>query len=882
MPNDPPVPEQVPRIRYAANGAQTAYAVPFLFFASADVKVWLNAAPQSSGFTLAGAGQPCGGTVTFDTPPADGVTITLERRMPLARRTAFQESGALTAAALNRDFDALTLQGQQTAAEQALMLRFDAKEATANTAMPDKGVRANKALAFDGDGNPTVVPHGSSIAAPDFIPAGAGAAPRSMQDKLAEGVSVKDFGAVGDGIADDTLAVQAALAAAQTVFVPAGTYRISQPIDIGFAQRLYGAGQGSTLAAASNNNDLLRLPNSYAQIDHLRLEGGAAGIRLFGRDGPCVQNAIQDVTIWGAETGLVLDGYTDTQKPCYWNNIDRLLVVQHRVHGVHLMRSGAGDTPNANRFHMLRVYSLAVASTGVGIYVEAGRFNNAFTDCEVNLETTASACVRVGPEGDKNLFVNLYTETLAAIDNIVLDAGSQETSIVNLFSASAGKAIQDYSGGDYIAINAGFPDKNRLTATRITDLTVELLRYDTAILEAAGEATLSVDLSASMNLASAYGGTLTAALPKADAPGSNGAAVTIKKTDASPYAVVVTETDGPGPDGRAVRLTKQYDAVTVVSNGAGWWVVHGSVEPGSYAFDESAGLVEPDVRRPVTLVSAAAGDTQVRLPPADGFDVPGRTLTLKRTDDSAHAMTVTEHGGPGPDGRAHVLGYKGAFLTVASNGAAWWVVGGDRLTDAVLFSEATGTVPIDAQRRFYMISAFGGDVDVQLPPAVDPENHGRLLTIKRADAVDAHRLTISERGGTGPDGAVHRLGVKGAYLTVASDGAGWQIVGGSPLALDSFFSEAGGTIAIDTTRRLHVISAFVGDTVALLPNAADAANHGRVLTVKRADSNTTNSLTVQEDGGPGPDSVALTLGNQGHAVTVMSDGAFWRILSMHP
>src|SRR5216684_557900 len=43
-------------------------------------------------------------------------------------------------------------------------------------------------------------------------------------------VSVKGFGAKGDGVADDTAAIQAALNTAQTVVVPKGTYKISSTL----------------------------------------------------------------------------------------------------------------------------------------------------------------------------------------------------------------------------------------------------------------------------------------------------------------------------------------------------------------------------------------------------------------------------------------------------------------------------------------------------------------------------------------------------------------------------------------------------------------------------------------------------------------------------
>ena len=59
---------------------------------------------------------------------------------------------------------------------------------------------------------------------------GTNAVTRTVTSKLQEWLSVKDFGAVGDGVTDDTSAFTSALAAAtsnQSVLVPAGAYKIT-------------------------------------------------------------------------------------------------------------------------------------------------------------------------------------------------------------------------------------------------------------------------------------------------------------------------------------------------------------------------------------------------------------------------------------------------------------------------------------------------------------------------------------------------------------------------------------------------------------------------------------------------------------------------------
>ena len=63
-----------------------------------------------------------------------------------------------------------------------------------------------------------------------FTQAGTGAVQRTVESKLQDVVSVKDFGAVGDGVTDDTAAIQAALNTLKPIFIPTGTYKVTSPL----------------------------------------------------------------------------------------------------------------------------------------------------------------------------------------------------------------------------------------------------------------------------------------------------------------------------------------------------------------------------------------------------------------------------------------------------------------------------------------------------------------------------------------------------------------------------------------------------------------------------------------------------------------------------
>lgn len=782
-----PIPAASPVAQFVADGVASRFAFTFPIYAPSDLSLYLDAAPWTSGYTLEGLGDPAGGAVQMDAAPPAGSLVTIERRIVLDRQADFLESGPLAARSLNEQLNRLTSMVQQLAADQARMLRAAPTDLPASSLLPDRAVRAGAALGFDASGNPMALPLESLPTAGTIAAHGAGAVTRAVADKLRDVVTVRDFGAVGDGVTDDTGAILAALAAHRSVFLPAGTYRTSAPIVLGYGQTLYGEGEGSVIQARAAAYDPVNLPtypsgfnavemvDGYAALRDLRIVGGATGVKLYGRDGPCVKNVVENLSIWDSINGIVLDGYHDTNRPCYWNHVARILIARPKAQGVLLTVEGDGDTPNANKFQDVRVYSLSAPISGCGFFISAGRFNNSFTDCEANLHPGGQACLRLGAATDQNLIVNFYAESLGALPGIRIDNGSQNTSIVNLFSATGGQPIWDTSSSRaYTAINAGYPLRNLLKETHVTDLRVEGFSVDTNYVEPVSGGLVDADLSSTTHLVSAFGGAVEFRLPKADT--ANGRILTIKKTDSSANPVTVTELGGSGPDGRPVLLCSRYDHVSVVSNGAGWWVTARTGQPGNAEFRDTAGLFEPDLMKDLYLVSGGAGAVEVRLPNPSATQAVGRRITIKKSDTSDAMVSVTAATGTGPDGRIWKLARQFEQVTVFSNGAAWWVTSASRMPATVHFHEAAGLFQPDLGAEHYLVSAYAGVVEVRLP-APAAANSGTRLTVKKTDPSTNIVNVTSGDGSGGPDGGPKSLTAQYDGMTLLSNGAAWHILG---------------------------------------------------------------------------------------------------------
>ena len=125
-----------PRVQYVADGVQSAFTYPFPIFEAADLEVRLDARVLASGFTVAGAGQSQGGSVTFTVAPASGAVVTLRRNLVVARTTDFQENGILRSRTLNDELDYQVAALQEVKEELGQAIRLDPSEVGSLAPLP--------------------------------------------------------------------------------------------------------------------------------------------------------------------------------------------------------------------------------------------------------------------------------------------------------------------------------------------------------------------------------------------------------------------------------------------------------------------------------------------------------------------------------------------------------------------------------------------------------------------------------------------------------------------------------------------------------------------------------------------------------------------------
>jgi len=247
----------------------------------------------------------------------------------------------------------------------------------------------------------------------NFTAEGVGAVARDLSEKVRESVSVKDFGAVGDGVTDDTAAIQAAIdylaPIGGTLFFPAGIYKTSGGHVISSSKRVCLVGDGEAATHINHTGDNICF--WFISTDVLKAQGsGITDLSVTGGSGASAR-FLRLSDGWGqVAKRIYLEGYINTAgaielyNHILWTEgtvLEDVMLRDAKV-GISFTRSGSGtDTNSFNGFTANRVNMALNQPNAKFIYSKSQYgldkvvYGAGITDCRVWFESTDGRGIEV-------------------------------------------------------------------------------------------------------------------------------------------------------------------------------------------------------------------------------------------------------------------------------------------------------------------------------------------------------------------------------------------------------------------------------------------------------------------------------------------------------
>jgi len=341
------------------------FSVTFEFLLETDLRVYLK--NKTTGIATlqllathysvsGGAGST--GDVTFVTAPPTTDEVHIIRDTAKTQPVDLTNSTKLPSAPVEEALDRTTMLAQETTAGTARSIVVpDTDTPGLNLTLPDALTRAGQLVQFDSSGN--VVTADAANDSSGNVTSTGSTTPRTHAQRWAERRNVLDFGAVGDGVTDDSAEIQAAIDAAEadgggTVYFPAGVYLIGTKLTVTQPVRLLGAGYGERATAEDG---------SAVRTTTLKWDAGAGSndMIFFGAGST-------NLLIGAAVTGIMFDGSGVATRAIYATSVamcDFDVVARSMISAVLEIDGGNSDPSTDNRIWVEYATTTTPSSTSV-------------------------------------------------------------------------------------------------------------------------------------------------------------------------------------------------------------------------------------------------------------------------------------------------------------------------------------------------------------------------------------------------------------------------------------------------------------------------------------------------------------------------------------
>lgn len=154
------------KVTYNGDDSTVDFATTYRFLENADLAVYVDTTLQSitTDYSVTGAGDDAGGTVTFTTAPATGETVTIKNSPPETQETDYVENDPFPAESHENALDKLTLVCQSINEEADRAIKF-AVSSTSSATMPEPS--ASRFLQWNAAG--TDLTNSDAVAFPDDL-----------------------------------------------------------------------------------------------------------------------------------------------------------------------------------------------------------------------------------------------------------------------------------------------------------------------------------------------------------------------------------------------------------------------------------------------------------------------------------------------------------------------------------------------------------------------------------------------------------------------------------------------------------------------------------------------------------------------------------------